>query len=92
MEHKRSKKDEQHKIRLILIENEINIWACIYRICFEDHNNDIESQKNLKKQRRHRHHFVGYSSADEYESVLISEMTSDTGEDFLEDHADKIKK
>ena len=39
---------------------------------------------NPKKMKRHRHHRVGYSSADEYESVFISEMTSDAGEDFSE--------
>lgn len=42
-------------------------------MCYEDQGFEV----NPKKQRRHRHHVIGYSSADEYESVLISEMTSD---------------
>ena len=72
VESKRSTHDEQVKIRNQQQEMETNFWACMYRICV-----GIESDKSAKKNVKHKHLTVGYSSADEFESILIGEMTTD---------------
>lgn len=71
MESKRSDQHEQNKIRLLNQEYETNIWACIYRICV------VEINDKSKLKNAHRHHLAGDSSADEFESILIGEMTTD---------------
>lgn len=71
VESKRSNDQEQNKIRLLNQEYETNIWACIYRICV------VEINDKSKLKHAHRHHLAGDSSADEFESILIGEMTTD---------------
>jgi hypothetical protein len=46
----------------------------MYRICFTD---DSEARRG----KGHKHLTVGYSSADEYETILIGEMTTDNEEE-----------
>lgn len=59
------------------------MWACLYRICFNDRLYELDL--NPKKYKKHAHMINGESSADEHESILISEMTSDCGEDMFDE-------
>lgn len=74
VESKRSDNNEQSKIRQLQDEYDANIWQCMYRICFTD---DSEARRG----KGHKHLTVGYSSADEYETILIGEMTTDNEEE-----------
>ena len=83
VESKRSTHDEQIKIRNQQQEMETNFWACMYRICV-----GIDPDEPAKKHGKHKHLTVGYSSADEFESILIGEMTTDNED---EDHDSSLR-
>ena len=74
-----NQRSQWKKLRELLLEYETNIWACIYRVCFEDYN--VGDLKANSKSSRHRHHEFGNSSADENELVIMGDITSDIGED-----------
>ena len=75
------KRSEQDRLRMLLLDYETNIWSCIYRVCDFNKKYNNADAKIAQKMQNHVHNVVGYSSADEYEQILISEMPTDQEND-----------
>lgn len=72
-----SKRSDQDRMRILLLDYETNIWTRIIRVCDRYRDYDEDDSRYAKRVQTHVHLLMGYSSVDEYEERLISKRTTE---------------
>ena len=72
--HTESHRLYNNEYRMAILDYEVNIWSVIYRI--RDLNRRKDMYKQDKANSNHQHSVVDYTTADEYETVLLKNNVS----------------
>ena len=82
--HTETHRFHNNEYRAAILEYEVNIWSVIYRIRDLNRKKDEAEkaeQMNSESTCNHQHTLVGYSTADEYETILLKNNVSVYQED-----------